>query len=123
MDWVEDTVWLSFKAVNPCSREDDKARFWLKPSFYGVDEDEAASCTFDIIPNPNNGAMELRFEHMEGKVEVKVYDMMGILVDSFETYNNKEPKSIQYNLSGLGGIYFFVVNGKEGTMTKKVIVK
>ena len=123
MDWVEDTVWLTFKAVNPCSREDNKVNFWLKPSFFGIDEQEAVKCIFDIIPNPNNGHMELRFENMEGKVEVKVYDMMGILADSFETYNNKEPKSIQYNLSGRGGIYFFVATAKEGTMVKKVVVK
>ena len=123
MDWVEDTVWLTFKAVSPCSREDNKVSFWLKPSFYGIDEQEAARRIFDIIPNPNNGDMELRFENMEGKVEVKVYDMMGILVDSFVTYNNKEPKAIQYNLSGRGGIYFFVANGDKGTVVKKVIVK
>ena len=123
MDWVEDTVWLTFKAVNPCSREDNKVNFWLKPSFFGIDEQEAVKCIFDIIPNPNNGHMELRFENMEGKVEVKVYDMMGILADSFETYNNKEPKSIQYNLSGRGGIYFFVATAKEDTMVKKVVVK
>ena len=122
MDWVEDTVWLTFKAVSPCSKGDDIVRFWLKPSFYDINEHDA-KYAFDIVPNPNNGTMRLRFENMEGKVEVKVYDMMGTLVDSFETYNNKEPKSIQYNLSGRGGIYFFMATAKEGTIAKKVIVR
>ena len=123
MDWVEDTVWLSFKAVSPCSKENDTACFWLKPSFYDIDEHDAARCTFDIIPNPNNGTMELRFEHMEGKVEVKVYDLMGVLLDSFVTYNDREPKTMQYNLSGRKGIYFMVANGNEGTIVKRVVVR
>ena len=67
--------------------------------------------------------MELRFENMEGKVEVKVYDMMGVLLDSFVIYNGNEPMAIQYNLSSRNGIYFFVANGKEGTVAKKVVVK
>ena len=105
-----------------CEPYSIKRKFYLKSSFFDIDEQDAR-IDFNVIPNPNNGAMELRFENMEGKVAVKVYDMMGIVVDSFETYNNKEPKSIQYNLSGRSGIYFFVVNAKEGTMVKKVVVK
>ena len=67
--------------------------------------------------------MELRFEHMEGKVEVKVYDLMGILLDSFVTYNDREPKTMQYNLNGRKGIYFIVANGNEGTIVKRVVVR
>ena len=106
-----------------CAPESITRRFYLKSSFFGVDEQEAAKFTFDIIPNPNNGIMELLFENMEGKVEVKVYDVMGILLDSFVTYNDKEPKAIPYNLNGRKGIYFFVANGSEGTMVKKVVVR
>lgn len=98
-------------------------RFYLKSSFFGVDDQEASRCAFDIIPNPNNGTMELRFENMEGKVEVKVYDMMGCLMDSFVTYNDKETKSIPYNLSDRKSIYFFVANGNEGSVTKKVVIR
>ena len=97
--------------------------FYLKSSFFGIDDQDAAKCTFDIVPNPNNGTMELHFENMEGKVDVKVYDMMGVLVDSFVIYNDKEPQTIQYNLSSRQGMYFFVANGKEGTLTKKVVVE
>ena len=123
MDWVEDTIWLTFKAVSLCSREGNMVHFWLKPSFYGINEQDAVRCTFDIMPNPNNGDMELRFGNMEGKVEVKVYDMMGYLMDSFVIYNDVEPMTMQYNLSGHSGIYFFVANGKEGTIAKKVVVQ
>ena len=106
-----------------CDPEIITRSFYLKSSFFDIDEQDAARCAFDVIPNPNNGTMELRFENMEGKVEVKVYDMMGTLVDSFVTYNGKEPKAMQYNLNGRRGIYFLVANGKEGTMAKKVVIQ
>ena len=67
--------------------------------------------------------MELRFERMEGKVEVKVYDVMGNLMDSFVTYNDMESRAMQYNLSGRRGIYFIVANGKAGTVAKKVVIE
>jgi len=97
--------------------------FYLKSSFFGIDEQDAARCAFDILPNPNNGTMELRFENMEGKVEVKVYDVTGVLLDSFVTYNDKEFKTMPYDLSGRKGLYFIVANGKKGTVAKKVVVR
>ena len=106
-----------------CQPDSITRSFYLKSSFFGIDEQDAAKCAFDIIPNPNNGAMELRFENMEGKVEVKVYDVMGILLDCFVTFNDKEPKNMQYNLSGRKGIYLFVANGNEGTIVKKVVIR
>ena len=106
-----------------CEPYSNTKRFYLKSSFFGIDEQDGTKLSFGIIPNPNNGAMELRFENMEGKVEVKVYDMIGTLLDSFVTYNDVGTKAIQYNLSGRSGIYFFVATGKEGTLTKKVVVK
>jgi hypothetical protein len=107
---------------NHCEPHIITRKFYLKSSFFGIDEQDAAKCAFDIIPNPNNGVMELRFEHMEGKVEIKVYDMMGNLLDSFVTYNDNKPKTMQYSLSGRKGIHFFLANGKEGTVTKKVVI-
>ena len=121
MDWVEDTVWLTVKAVSDC--DSTIAEYWLHPSFYDINDSETTRADFNIVPNPNNGVMELRFENMEGKVEVKVYDVMGILVDSFVIYNDVGSKTIPYNLNGRGGIYFFVATAKEGTIAKKVVVK
>ena len=78
---------------------------------------------FSIVPNPNSGQMELVFNRFEGKVEVKVYDVMCNLIDNFVTYNDMESKVMEYQLTGSKGIYFFVVNGKEGTIAKKVVIK
>ena len=98
-------------------------KFYLKSSFFDIDEQDGTKLSFEVIPNPNNGTMELHFENMEGKVEVKVYDMMGIMLDSFVIYNENDLKAIPYDLSNKNGIYFFVANGKEGTVAKKVVVK
>jgi len=120
-DRSDDYVVLSAIVDNGCGS--DTCHMYLKSSFLDIEEHEVTPSGFSIVPNPNNGAMELRFENMEGKVEVKVYDVTGNLIDSFVTYNDREPKSVQYDLSGCKGILFFVAYGKEGVLAKKVIVK
>ena len=67
--------------------------------------------------------MKLVFNHFEGKVDIKVYDVTGNLIDSFVTFNDSESNIIEYNLDGLNGLYFIVANGKEGTLAKKVIIR
>lgn len=124
MDWSEDTVWLSFKAVNDCTGEDGViARFWLKPSYYGVEDNETNSAWVNVIPNPNNGQMELRLENMEGRVDVKVYNAVGTPIDHFEIKAQQGPSTYFYTMKQLSnGVYFFVfTNGKKST-TKKVVI-
>ena len=124
MDWSEDTVWLSFKAVNDCTGEDGViASFWLKPSYYGVEENETNSAWVNVIPNPNNGQMELRLENMEGRVDVKVYNAVGTPIDHFEIKAQQGPSTYFYTMKQLSnGVYFFVfTNGKKST-TKKVVI-
>ena len=121
MDWVPDPICLSFMAVNNC--DSVTATYLLYPSFYGMEDQETSMSDFSIVPNPNSGQMELVFNRFEGKVEVKVYDVMCNLIDNFVTYNDMESKVMEYQLTGSKGIYFFVVNGKEGTIAKKVVIK
>ncbi len=120
MDWVADSICLSFKAVNDC--DSTIAEYWLHPSFYGMNDAETTRADFNVVPNPNNGQMTLVFDRLEGKVEVKVYDVLGNLIDNFETYNDMEYKAVEYQLQGPKGIYFIVANGKEGTIVKKVVI-
>ncbi len=109
-------------AFNRCSPDNGiTQKYWLVCSFYGIDEQSKAD--FSIVPNPNNGQMTLNFENFTGKIKVKVYDMRGALLDDFETYNSNSTSSITYDMSRYAnGIYHFVVTGKEGTLTKKVII-
>ncbi len=123
MDWVEDTIWLSFKAVNPCSGEGITTSYWLKPSFYGIEEQEAYPAVVDIIPNPNNGQMQLRFENMEGKLNIKVYTMSGALVDSFELKTIGVGETYDYSMKRLvNGVYFFTITDGKRSVTKKVVI-
>ncbi len=124
---VEDTVWLSARAFNRCAQDGIEQRYWFVCSFYGVEEDGpstgSGSSNFEVVPNPNNGQMTLHFERLTGKIDVKVYDMRGALIDNVQTYNEVGSNSMAYNLKGSCGVYFFVVTGKEGVVAKKVIVR
>ena len=98
--------------------------FFYLFSFYGLDEQEAALADFSVVPNPNNGQMTLNFERLTGKVNVKVYDMQGALIDDFETYNGGTADSYTYSMKDKAdGIYFFVATGREGTKARKVVVQ
>ena len=92
-------------------------------SFYGTEEQTATSANFNVVPNPNNGEMTLNFDMLTGKVNIKVYNMKGELIDSFETLNEPGRNSMIYSMKQRSeGIYYFVATTKEGTITKKVIV-
>lgn len=121
MDWVPDTIWLEFKAVNRC---DSKLyRYALIPSFYSIEEQEVSNATFDIVPNPSNGEMELHFEHMTGKLNIKVYDIRGILVDQLDYQSGQETTIIPYHLTKqASGLYFFVATSREGTVARKAVI-
>ena len=122
---VDDTIWLKAHAFNRCApQEGIEQKYWLICSFYGIEEYGSNLSNFDVIPNPNNGQMQLKFEYLTGKVNIKVYDMKGTLIDSFETYNNNGPSSFLYNMKNKSeGIYFFVATSKEGTVSKKVVIQ
>ena len=128
LSWVEDTIWLEAHAFNRCApQEGVTQRYWFLSSFIGIDENSPSTgletIDFDVIPNPNNGKMQLNLEHLTGKVGIKVYDMKGTLIDQFETYNNGSG-TYDYNMKVKSdGIYFFVATNKEGTIAKKVIIQ
>ena len=124
MDWVPDSICLSFKAVNSCSgNEGVIAEYWLHPSFYGVEEQEAYPAAVSVIPNPNNGQMQLRFENLEGNLSIKVYSLTGTLVDTFELKSVKTGETHEYSMKRLmNGIYFLNISDGKRSVTKKVVV-
>lgn len=118
----DDYVVLTATMSNGCGSQQRK--FYLKSSFFDIDEQSTILSDFSIVPNPNNGQMMLRFEHLSGKVDMKVYDMQGNLIDHFETYNGDGLHSMDYSLKGRSnGIYYFVATAKEGILAKKVIIQ
>ena len=90
-------------------------------SMASFDALSAFSISFDVVPNPNNGQMSLHFESLTGLVDIKVYDMRGTLIDSFQTYDGTG--TYAYTMKNrTDGIYYFVATCKEGTATKKVVI-
>ena len=50
--------------------------------------------------------------------------MRGALIDNIETYNGTVSSSLPYDMSRhANGLYHFVVTGKEGTLSKKVVIQ
>ena len=129
LEQIEDTVWLEAHAYNRCAPQEGVVqRYWFVCSFYGIEEGDSSTSSdavkFDVVPNPNNGMMQLHFENLNGKANIKVYDSRGMLLDSFETYNSYGPLSYPYDMKAAkNGIYFFVVTNKEGTTAKKVVIQ
>ena len=128
LDHIPDTIWLDAIVYNKCALEGELLRYWFVCSFYGVEEDGpstgSGTCGFDVMPNPNNGQMTLSFGNLTGRVEVKVYDMKGNLIDHLDLYNDTAQSTVAYNLKGqAAGMYLFVATSKEGTVTKKVIIE
>jgi len=124
LNYIEDTVWLNATVYNRCAPEGRSQRYWFVCSFYGVDEEPVTTADFNVIPNPNNGTMTLNFEKLTGKIDLKVYDMRGTLIDNLTTYSIGGPETMLYDMKHRAdGIYFFVATGKEGTVAKKVVVR
>lgn len=128
LNQVSDTVWLDARAFNRCAPDEGVVqRYWCVCSFYGVEDYGPSSdseVNFEVYTNPNNGQMTLQFEHLTGKIDVKVYDKMGNLMDNIQVYNDMVSSTIQYNMMGCPvGVYFFVATGDEGTVSKKVVIE
>ena len=117
----EELVELTATVSNGCGEATQ--RFYLKSSFFDVDENGQAQGNISIVPNPNNGKMRLDFENMEGRTSIKIFDMTGSLIDAFETNVNSSRQSLDYNLSQRAeGLYFFVISNNDYLITKKVVI-
>lgn len=124
LNHIEDTVWMDATVYNRCSPQGETQRYWFISSFYGIDEEPVSNADFNVIPNPNNGTMKLNFENLTGKIDLKIYDMRGVLIDQLSTYSIGGPETMLYDMKHQAeGIYFFVATGKEGSVAKKVVIK
>ena len=126
LNHIDDTIWLRATVYNNCAPQGVYSRYWFVCSFYDIDEfgPSTGSIDFNVVPNPNNGEMQLDLASLRGLVDIKVYDMRGNLIDKFQTYNGNNAGPITYTMKRrTQGIYFFVVTSKDGTQTKKVVIQ
>ena len=119
-NYIPGRLILTATASNKCGSV--SRTHWIECTFYGIEE-ESSRVNVDIVPNPNNGQMTLNFEYLTGNVNIKVYDMKGNRIDNFNIYNSFGPNTLQYSMKDFSdGMYYFVISGKEGSVTKKVII-
>lgn len=119
---VEDTVWLEAKLFNECYPEGKTIRYWLISSFFGINE-TTTNTQFSILPNPNKGQMQLYLQNLIGKLDIKVIDMKGILVDHLQIINDSKELSIPYDCNcKANGLYLFVLNIDGHSYTEKVLI-
>jgi hypothetical protein len=83
--------------------------------------------SIDAYPNPFNGTVTILFNVNPDVIkEVKIFDIMGRQVETFENNSYKNNK-IVWNASGQNtydlssGIYFFTIRTNENLITKKII--
>lgn len=123
MDWSQDTVWLTFKVINPCSDSGIILKHWMVSSFYDINEQPTSHASVSITPNPNNGEMELRIENMEGKINVRVCNAVGLTIDNFDIHMLQDQTIYNYTMRQLSnGVYFFIFSDGRRTTTQKAII-
>ena len=120
----ETPVELTCRLRNSCMDEGEYKtyKFYLKSSWFGVDE-QSGTAKVSIVPNPNNGQMRISFDQMEGRANVKVFDMRGNKIDNFETTVAPDGTEYEYNMKPFAdGVYFFVISDSHTTVTRKVVI-
>ena len=118
---VEDTVWLQAKVSNDCDTLGVTRHYWLLSSFYDTEEHEN-QLQIDILPNPNDGAMDILTGTITDPMEVKVYNMAGQLVDQFVLPAGPQTHH-PYRISNCrSGIYCFTFSCQGRTYTKKIVI-
>ena len=103
-----DSIEIKVYVYNRCGVEEYS--FWFHTTYYGV-EDKETMPLFDIFPNPNNGEFELRFQHVEGLIGLKVYDFKGKEVLKKDIKSDATMKHITIDLNKCpNGLYFIQIN-------------
>ena len=110
------------KSTGECECIGDEKDIWIHCGYHGVEE-TLDSEAVDIFPNPNDGNMTLAFDHLEGEILIKIYNITGMLADQFTLYNEFGHHKATYQAHRLTpGIYFFNIINKKSILTKKVII-
>lgn len=121
LNHTEDTIWLRATVSGPCFEEGITRSYWLVCSYYGTEENNA-TMKVDIVPNPNQGNMNLCFHGMEGIVNVQIYDMKGLLVDRFDLYNDEESRHNYTLKTPSKGLFLFVFKHNDIQFIRKVLI-
>jgi membrane dipeptidase len=98
--------------------------YWELTLVTGIDDLEQVPSRFDVsspYPNPFNPKTSIDFTlPSKGLVKVTVYNILGEIVDSRNSYLNTGLYSIDWEGLGAAGIYFINVKTNNASITKKV---
>jgi PKD repeat protein len=87
--------------------------------------DKTAMFNCTVLPNPSNGLFNMNVKTSHAEVlEITVFDMIGtkVFVEQVQPETGLFTRAM--NLSTLAdGIYFLKISGKEGMITKKLVIK
>ncbi len=88
--------------------------------------DDVVSTSQGVItfPNPNKGNFSLQLNNYKaGRVEVRIVNANGVLVERRTVNINGKGQTIQFNLKReAGGLYYVQIVGADGTQTSKFVI-
>ena len=117
-----DSVALSATVYNSCGSV--TTTIWLHTTYYGTEENETVDSDVSIMPNPNNGDMNIRFDNLSGEAEVRVFDLLGNILDHFKVNIHDSVMMMPYTLKTKAeATYFFLITTENASFTRKVIVR
>ena len=115
--YLLEPVMLHAWVINRC--DTIQQDFFIQTSYHGVGEEAENQC-FDVLPNPSNGSVTLRFGDLTGWAQIEVYNGFGQKADVVEV-DVTDCKKITYNISHLqDGVYYFVMRNQGRVLTRKV---
>ena len=88
----------------------------LSLNFVGIKDVENQEVEVNVYPNPASDKVNIE---VAGKANVKVYNLLGQMVDTFETFGKSTLNVAAYQ----SGVYFIKVDNGNASSTHKLIVR
>ncbi len=121
VDWAPDfsgTVQLFAQSVNYCGESQ-----WSEPktvsvfNTIGTDEYNTNEVSLKVYPNPSNGDFIIESALLNGKFNVKIYDITGNMVVNEFLQSNRLKTNLQ------DGIYFVKIIDGENVYLRKIVIE
>ena len=117
-----DSVALTATVYNSCGSV--TTTLWLHVTYHGTEENENANSGVAIMPNPNNGDMKIRFEGISGEAQIRVFDLLGNIIDIFNVTVYDDVMIMPYTLKTKAeATYYFLITTENATFSRKVTVR
>ena len=128
VEWNSDylgTAFISYKAVNDCGEGDFSEQLEVTVGNSVNIEEQEKQPNINIFPNPNTGQFNIYVDTDKLlNVDIKIFNMMGNLVYQKNNLNiNKRHVSTIDASSLSSGIYHLIIQNKNYSLNKKIIIQ